>query len=180
MASLVLCFASEVNTAQPAPDAEQTGSPTRTTWRRWHTWLNQQSRCHHSASPCAACELQDSATLRPEAARLLRQVCGACGSAVVLAHVESDVGEATLRGALEAAGLLGSGRDQLRPHRCTPGRVPAFEPWPVGSCLILLIAGSCYMHLEAEALVCWTAGYCSAARPMERPLLCGSSAQTCM
>lgn len=34
-----------------------------------------------------------------------------------LAHVASDVGEATVRGALEHAGLLGPNHGQLPPHR---------------------------------------------------------------
>lgn len=62
-------------------------------------------------------ELEDVASLRPDAAGLLRGVCGGASSCCVLACVESDVGRAAVTGAFEAAGLLGLGRHQLPPHR---------------------------------------------------------------
>lgn len=42
---------------------------------------------------------------------------------VVVAHTDSEVGEAAVRGALDAADLLGPGPGQLPPHRsqrCRP------------------------------------------------------------
>ncbi|GAB4813351.1 hypothetical protein N2152v2_000397 [Parachlorella kessleri] len=67
-----------------------------------------------------AAELEESATVRPGAAEVLRQLLstGGKGPAVyLLTHVEGDVGEAVVRGALEHAGLVGPARGQLPPHR---------------------------------------------------------------
>lgn len=61
--------------------------------------------------------IQDVASLRAGAAGLLRGVCGGASSCCVLACVESDIGRAAVTGAFEAAGLLGSERHQLPPHR---------------------------------------------------------------
>lgn len=61
-------------------------------------------------------ELEESATLKQGVAPLLQQLCSSVG-VVVLAQVDSDIGEATVRGALEAADLIGNAQNQLRPHR---------------------------------------------------------------
>ena len=41
---------------------------------------------------------------------------------VVVAHTDSEVGEAAVRGALDAVDLLGPGAGQLPPHRSPPSR----------------------------------------------------------
>jgi len=56
--------------------------------------------------------------MRPDAFDFLRAVLGAVGMVYVITHVEDDVGEATVRGALEAVGLVGSRPGQIPPHRC--------------------------------------------------------------
>ncbi len=61
---------------------------------------------------------QEGATMRPDAFDFLRAVLGAVGMVYVITHVEDDVGEATVRGALEAVGLVGSRPGQIPPHRC--------------------------------------------------------------
>ena len=58
--------------------------------------------------------MQESATLRPEAADILREIARNC-AVFLVAQVEDDTGEATCRGALEAGGLVGS----------KPGQIPA-------------------------------------------------------
>lgn len=91
-------------------------------------WLAaQRPRALHPGvcAAAAACvrALQDAASLRPAAAGVLRELLAAGagrggGPAIyVMAHVESDVGEAVVRGALEHAGLVGAGPGQLPPHR---------------------------------------------------------------
>ena len=55
--------------------------------------------------------------MRTDAAEVLTSVLGAVGLVYVITHVEDDVGEATVRGALEAAGLVGSRPQQIPPHR---------------------------------------------------------------
>ena len=55
--------------------------------------------------------------MRADAAEVLHAVLGAVGMVYVITHVEDDVGEATVRGALEAAGLVGSRPQQIPPHR---------------------------------------------------------------
>ena len=62
------------------------------------------------------CDWQEGASVRPEAVEALREVCAAV-PVCIIAHVLSDVGEAVVKGSLEAQGLLGSGPSQLMPHR---------------------------------------------------------------
>lgn len=59
---------------------------------------------------------QDSATPRLEAVALLREVARAV-ELYLLAHVVDDIGEATVRGALESVGAVGDATDQVKPHR---------------------------------------------------------------
>ena len=59
---------------------------------------------------------QEAATLRQDAAAVLREVAAAA-RVYVVAHVCDDVGEATVRGALEAGGLVGGAPDQVRRTR---------------------------------------------------------------
>ncbi|CAL5224655.1 g7373 [Coccomyxa viridis] len=61
-------------------------------------------------------QLQESATLRPAAAEVLKEV-RRTANVYIIAHVVDDLGEATVRGALEAGGLVGSGGGQIAPHR---------------------------------------------------------------
>lgn len=61
-------------------------------------------------------QLQDGASLRPEAGELLTELA-AVAEVFLLAHVSDDVGQAVVTGALEAAGLLGRGPGQVPPHR---------------------------------------------------------------
>ena len=56
--------------------------------------------------------LQEGATLRPEAAEVVREVARAA-RVYIIAHVSDDVGEATVRGACEAGGLVGSSPGQV-------------------------------------------------------------------
>ena len=80
--------------------------------------------------------LQEGATVRTDAAEVLRAVLSAVGMVYVITHVEDDIGEATVRGALEAVGVVGSGHGQIPPHRCTSDLLleqgcqcwPAFKP----------------------------------------------------
>ena len=53
--------------------------------------------------------------MRPEALEVLRDLCRAVQVRIV-AHVLSDVGEAVIKGSLEAQGLLGPQSSQLRAH----------------------------------------------------------------
>ena len=59
--------------------------------------------------------LQEGATLRPEAAEVVREVARAA-RVYIIAHVADDVGEATVRGACEAGDLVGSAPGQARMH----------------------------------------------------------------
>ena len=59
---------------------------------------------------------QEGASVLPEALEVLQELCQAVHVCIV-AHVLSDIGEAVIKGSLEAQGLLGSGPRQLRPHR---------------------------------------------------------------
>ena len=56
---------------------------------------------------------QDGATLRPDAAAVVAELAAAA-RVYVVSHVCDDVGEATVRGALEAGGLLGGAANQAR------------------------------------------------------------------
>ena len=53
--------------------------------------------------------------MRPEALEVLRDLCQAVPVCIV-AHVRSDIGEAVIKGSLEAQGLLGPQSSQLRAH----------------------------------------------------------------
>ena len=55
--------------------------------------------------------------MRRDACKVLAAVAASVGGVYVIAHVVDDIGEATVRGALEAHGLIGSGRGQVPPHR---------------------------------------------------------------
>eukprot|EP00891_Asterochloris_glomerata_P008525 jgi/Astpho2/8525/fgenesh1_pg.00125_%23_30_t len=61
-------------------------------------------------------QLQEGATLRSQAAAVVKEMAQVA-QVYLIAHVVDDVGEATVRGALESAGLLGGGPGQIRPHR---------------------------------------------------------------
>eukprot|EP00775_Hariotina_reticulata_P003151 gene3151-3428_t len=63
----------------------------------------------------SALELQEGATLRPEAVEILKEVC-TCADTYVICQVHDDVGQAVMTGSLEAAGLLGNQPGQLRQH----------------------------------------------------------------
>lgn len=54
--------------------------------------------------------------LRTDAAAVMREVLKTA-NVYVLAHVIDDIGEATVRGALEAGGLVGPSAGQIPPHR---------------------------------------------------------------
>ncbi|KAG2430180.1 hypothetical protein HXX76_010279 [Chlamydomonas incerta] len=73
-------------------------------------------------------QLQESASVRPEALEAVREMARV-SDVYLVAHVEDDVGEAVVAGALEAAGLLGGGPGQVAPHHvlcCSTldGKVP--------------------------------------------------------
>ncbi|MEW5314591.1 MAG: hypothetical protein WDW38_006074 [Sanguina aurantia] len=61
-------------------------------------------------------ELQDGATVIPQAISLLADMAQAC-EVYLVSQVLDDVSEAAVTGALEAAGLLGHGTRQIKPHR---------------------------------------------------------------
>ena len=87
--------------------------------------------------------LQEEATLTPSAAEVLRELC-ACTTVCILAHVAGDVGEAVVKGTLEAAGLVGPGQGQVPEHRvlcCStpPGKVSMVQQLEPG------------LHIDAEA-----------------------------
>ena len=60
--------------------------------------------------------MQESATLRQAAVPILRELANNA-SVYLMTHVIDDVGEATVRGALEDAGLIGLDAGQIKPHR---------------------------------------------------------------
>jgi hypothetical protein len=64
-----------------------------------------------------AAALSESATLLPRLGAAMRQVLAATPHVYLLAHVEDDVGQAAVTGALEAAGLLGTQPGRIPPHR---------------------------------------------------------------
>ncbi|BDA49538.1 Peroxisome biogenesis protein 22 [Coccomyxa sp. Obi] len=61
-------------------------------------------------------DLQESAVLREDAAAVVREMLKTA-NVYVMAHVIDDIGEATVRGALEAGALVGLGAGQIPPHR---------------------------------------------------------------
>lgn len=73
-------------------------------------------------------QLQEAATVRPEAVEVLQEM-SRVSDVYLIAQVEDDVGQAVVTGALESAGLLGSGPGQIKPHHvlcCSTveGKVP--------------------------------------------------------
>ena len=60
--------------------------------------------------------MQEEATLNPSAAEVLRELC-TCTTVCILAHVAGDVGEAVVKGTLEAAGVVGPVKGQVPEHR---------------------------------------------------------------
>ncbi len=69
--------------------------------------------------------------MRSDTFDVLRAVLGAVGMVYMITHVEDDVGEATVRGALEAVGLVGSRPGQIPPHRCEPRVCRFFDRLPL-------------------------------------------------
>ncbi|KAL0043384.1 hypothetical protein WJX79_003269 [Trebouxia sp. C0005] len=61
-------------------------------------------------------QLQDSASVRQQAVPLLLELVKNA-NVFLVTHVIDDVGEATVRGALEDVGLVGSSEGQIKPHR---------------------------------------------------------------
>lgn len=60
--------------------------------------------------------MQESATVRQAAVSILHGLA-ANASVYLITHVIDDIGEATVRGALENAGLVGPNPGQIKPHR---------------------------------------------------------------
>lgn len=92
-------------------------------------------------------QLQDAATVRPEAAALL---CEAARTSMLylVAHVVDDIGQAAVSGALEAVGLVGSGVGQVPAHRllfCSSLEVRCV------ACLTSLE----WLRDEATCAICW-------------------------
>lgn len=97
-----------------------------------------------------------------------------CANTYVLAHVVDDVGVATVRGALESAGLLGTGVGQLKPHKllfCSTleGKVSMVRqlepelhidghPSTVRAHLCVARADEKLQTITAQAAVLWHAG----------------------
>lgn len=61
-------------------------------------------------------ELEEEATVRPDAAEIVKEMAS-CMNTYLMSQVSSDVGEAVVRGALEAAGVIGKGPRQVPPHQ---------------------------------------------------------------
>ncbi len=73
-------------------------------------------------------QLQEAATVRPEAVEVLQEM-SRISDVYLIAQVDDDVGQAVVTGALESAGLLGSGPGQVKAHHvlcCSTleGKVP--------------------------------------------------------
>ena len=73
--------------------------------------------------PPASC-VQEGAELLPGAAETLREL-SACATVCIMAHVASDIGEAVVKGTLEAAGVVGPGQGQVPQHRVLCCSTPA-------------------------------------------------------
>lgn len=69
--------------------------------------------CLHESS---ISDLQNGATVIPQAVSLLADMAQAC-EVYLISQVLDDISQAAVTGALEAAGLLGNGRRQIKPHR---------------------------------------------------------------
>ncbi|CAD7699199.1 unnamed protein product [Ostreobium quekettii] len=65
---------------------------------------------------CDVEELEEEATVRPDAVEIVKEL-GSCVQLYLMAQVSSDIGEAVVRGALEAAGVLGRGKHQIPSHK---------------------------------------------------------------
>lgn len=65
---------------------------------------------------CSIADLQNGATVIPQAISLLSDMAQAC-EIYLISQVLDDIGQAAVTGALEAAGLLGNSRRQIKPHR---------------------------------------------------------------
>jgi len=63
-----------------------------------------------------SCLLQDSASVRQQAVPILLELAKNA-NVFLITHVIDDVGEATVRGALEDVGLVGFSEGQIKPHR---------------------------------------------------------------
>ncbi|DBA73366.1 TPA: hypothetical protein ACH3X1_011410 [Trebouxia sp. C0004] len=61
-------------------------------------------------------QLQDSASVRQQAVPLLLELAKNA-NVFLITHVIDDVGESTVRGALEDVGLVGASEGQIKPHR---------------------------------------------------------------
>ena len=60
--------------------------------------------------------LQDSASVQQAAVPIMRELVKNA-NVFLVTHVIDDVGEATVRGALEDVGLVGTSEGQIKPHR---------------------------------------------------------------
>lgn len=60
-------------------------------------------------------QLEEEATVRPDAAEIIKEMAS-CMNTYLMSQVSSDIGEAVVRGALEAAGVIGKGPRQVLPH----------------------------------------------------------------
>lgn len=61
-------------------------------------------------------QLSDSATVRPEVVLIVKELVQAVDT-YLMAHVADDIGQATVAGALEDCGLIGTGTGQVPLHR---------------------------------------------------------------
>jgi hypothetical protein len=94
----------------------------------------------------------------------------------LLAHVEGDIGEAVVRGALEHGGLVGPAAGQLPPHRCARVLAGCWMGWyiscaspcvPAGCCLCMCcFAPGCglYLYSRMRQTASWTCA-CRCGRP---------------
>jgi hypothetical protein len=64
----------------------------------------------------APAQLQESATLLPGVGQILQELAS-LADVYVITHVEDDVGQAAVQGALDAAGLVGPGEGRVRAHK---------------------------------------------------------------
>lgn len=67
----------------------------------------------HESSPS---QLEESATPHEESVVFVREVAKVV-DLYLIAHVGDDIGEATVRGALESVGIIGQQAGQVKPHR---------------------------------------------------------------
>ena len=74
-----------------------------------------------TSSACHPCQLAAAPAPHP-LAELVRHIA-ARADCYLMCHVDDDIGEALVRGALEHAGVTGSGPGQVPTHRCAQGRM---------------------------------------------------------